>query len=90
MRTIEPVLAAWMNDHVDEKNTVFSTSGQLDSFRQWQETSCGAGSPKIGGWSASLPALFLVPQAGLKVTSGEITISSIAQNLRTPLFPYSV
>lgn len=32
MRTIkEPVLAAWMNDHVDEKMraTVFSTSGQL-------------------------------------------------------------
>ena len=37
MRTIkEPVLAAWMNDHVDEKMraTVFSTSGQLDSFGQ--------------------------------------------------------
>ena len=31
-----PVLAAWMNDHVDEKMraTVFSTSGQLDSFGQ--------------------------------------------------------
>ena len=37
MRTIkEPVLAAWMNDQVDEKMraTVFSTSGQLDSFGQ--------------------------------------------------------
>lgn len=48
MRTIkEPVLAAWMNDHVDEKMraTVFSTSGQLDSRADHRRAYCGAGSP---------------------------------------------
>lgn len=75
MRTIkEPVLAAWMNDHVDEKMraTVFSTSGQLDSFGQI------IGGPIVGlvaqqvsiPWGLVctafllLPALFLVPVAG--------------------------
>ena len=77
MRTIkEPVLAAWMNDHVDEKMraTVFSTSGQLDSFGQI------IGGPIVGlvaqqvsiPWGLVctafllLPALFLVPVAGKK------------------------
>lgn len=74
MRTIkEPVLAAWMNDHVEEKMraTVFSTSGQLDSFGQI------IGGPIVGmvaqqvsvPWGLActafllLPALFLVPVA---------------------------
>ncbi len=77
MRTIkEPVLAAWMNDQVDEKMraTVFSTSGQLDSFGQI------IGGPIVGlvaqqvsiPWGLVctafllLPALFLVPVAGKK------------------------
>ena len=77
MRTIkEPVLAAWMNDHVEEKMraTVFSTSGQLDSFGQI------IGGPIVGlvaqqvsiPWGLVctafllLPALFLVPVAGKK------------------------
>jgi hypothetical protein len=70
------VLAAWMNDHVDEKMraTVFSTSGQLDSFGQI------IGGPIVGlvaqqvsiPWGLVctafllLPALFLVPVAGKK------------------------
>ena len=74
MRTIkEPVLAAWMNDHVEERMraTVFSTNGQLDSFGQI------IGGPIVGliaqqfsvswglGCTALLlvPALFLVPVA---------------------------
>lgn len=74
MRTIkEPVLAAWMNDHVEEKMraTVFSTSGQLDSFGQI------IGGPLVGlvaqqasvTWGLActafllLPVLFLVPVA---------------------------
>ena len=74
MRTIkEPVLAAWMNDHVEEhmRATVFSTSGQLDSFGQI------IGGPIVGivaqqasvPWGLVctafllLPALFLVPVA---------------------------
>ena len=74
MRTVkEPVLAAWMNDHVEEKMraTVFSTSGQLDSFGQI------IGGPIVGmvaqqvsvPWGLActafllLPALFLVPVA---------------------------
>lgn len=74
MRTMkEPVLTAWMNDHVDEKMraTVFSTSGQLDSFGQI------IGGPIVGlvaqqasvSWGLVctafllLPALFLVPIA---------------------------
>ena len=77
MRTIkEPVLAAWMNDQVDEKMraTVFSTSGRLDSFGQI------IGGPIVGlvaqqvsiPWGLVctafllLPALFLVPVAGKK------------------------
>lgn len=74
MRTIkEPVLAAWMNDHVEEKMraTVFSTSGQLDSFGQI------IGGPIVGmmaqqvsvPWGLActafllFPVLFLVPVA---------------------------
>ena len=74
MRTIkEPVLAAWMNDHMDERMraTVFSTNGQLDSFGQI------IGGPIVGliaqqfsvSWGLGctalllLPALFLVPVA---------------------------
>lgn len=74
MRTIkEPVLAAWMNDHVEERMraTVFSTNGQLDSFGQI------IGGPIVGliaqqfsvSWGLGctalllLPALFLVPVA---------------------------
>ena len=74
MRTMkEPVLTAWMNDHVDEKMraTVFSTSGQLDSFGQI------IGGPIVGlvaqqasvSWGLVctafllLPAMFLVPIA---------------------------
>jgi len=75
MRSIkEPVLAAWMNEHVEERMraTVFSTSGQLDSFGQI------IGGPFVGlvaqlfsvSWGLVstalllLPALFLVPAAG--------------------------
>ena len=70
------MLAAWMNDQVDEKMraTVFSTSGQLDSFGQI------IGGPIVGlvaqqvsiPWGLVctafllLPALFLVPVAGKK------------------------
>lgn len=74
MRTIkEPVLAAWMNDHVEERMraTVFSTNGQLDSFGQI------IGGPIVGliaqqisvSWGLVctafllLPALILVPVA---------------------------
>lgn len=74
MRTIkEPVLAAWMNDHVEERMraTVFSTNGQLDSFGQI------IGGPIVGlmaqqisvSWGLActafllLPALLLVPVA---------------------------
>ena len=74
MRTIkEPVLAAWMNDHVEEKMraTVFSANGQLDSFGQI------IGGPIVGlvaqqvslPWGLIctalllLPALLLVPVA---------------------------
>ena len=68
--------SAWMNDHVEEKMraTVFSTSGQLDSFGQI------IGGPIVGlvaqqvsiPWGLVctafllLPALFLVPVAGKK------------------------
>lgn len=70
----EPVLAAWMNEHVEERMraTVFSTNGQLDSFGQI------IGGPIVGFvaqqfsvmWGLIctalllLPALFLVPVAG--------------------------
>lgn len=74
MRTIkEPVLAAWTNDHVEERMraTVFSTNGQLDSFGQI------IGGPIVGliaqqisvSWGLVctafllLPALILVPVA---------------------------
>lgn len=74
MRTIkEPILAAWMNDHVEERMraTVFSANGQLDSFGQI------IGGPLVGlaaqqvsvsfGLACTafflLPALFLVPMA---------------------------
>ena len=69
----EPILTAWMNDHVEEKMraTVFSTSGQLDAFGQI------IGGPIVGlvaqrvsvPWGLIcaafllLPALFLVPVA---------------------------
>jgi len=75
MRSLkEPVLAAWMNEHVEERvrATVFSTSGQVDSLGQI------IGGPFVGlvaqrfsvPWglvSAALlllPALFLIPVAG--------------------------
>ena len=75
MRSLkEPVLAAWMNEHIEEKMraTVFSTNGQLDSFGQI------IGGPLVGlvaqqfsvPWGLIctalllLPALFLVPVAG--------------------------
>lgn len=70
----EPVLAAWMNEHVEEKMraTVFSTNGQMDSFGQI------IGGPLVGfvaqqfsvSWGLIctalllLPALFLIPVAG--------------------------
>ena len=70
----EPVLAAWMNEHVEEKMraTVFSTNGQMDSFGQI------IGGPLVGfvaqqfsvSWGLVctalllLPALFLIPVAG--------------------------
>lgn len=74
LRTIkEPVLTAWMNDHVEERMraTVFSTNGQLDSFGQI------IGGPIVGliaqqisvSWGLTctafllLPALLLVPMA---------------------------
>lgn len=74
MRTVkEPILTAWMNDHVEERMraTVFSTNGQLDSFGQI------IGGPIVGliaqqvsvSWGLActafllLPALFLVPAA---------------------------
>ena len=74
MRTLkEPVLAAWMNDHVEERMraTMFSASGQLDSFGQI------IGGPIVGLvaqqvsvlWGLActaillLPVLFLVPVA---------------------------
>lgn len=73
-RTVrEPVLTAWMNDHVDEKMraTVFSANGQIDAFGQI------IGGPIVGliarkasvSWGLGctalllLPALFLVPVA---------------------------
>lgn len=74
MRSLkEPVLAAWMNEHIEEKMraTVFSTSGQLDALGQT------IGGPLVGlvaqqvsvAWGLIctalllLPALFLVPVA---------------------------
>lgn len=65
-RTIkEPVLAAWMNDHVEEKMraTVFSTNGQLDSFGQI------IGGPVVGlvaqrlsvSWGLACTAFLLLP-----------------------------
>lgn len=78
MRTIkEPVLTAWMNDHVEEKMraTMFSTNGQMDSFGQI------LGGPIVGlvaqqvsvPWGLVctafllVPALFLVPIAAKAV-----------------------
>lgn len=75
MRSLkEPVLTAWLNEHVEEKMraTVFSTNGQLDSFGQI------IGGPLVGfvaqqfsiSWGLIctalllLPVLFLVPLAG--------------------------
>lgn len=75
MRSLrEPVLTAWMNEHVEERMraTVFSTSGQLDALGQI------IGGPIVGiaaqlgsvSWGLActalllLPALFLVPAAG--------------------------
>lgn len=75
MRSLkEPVLAAWMNEQVEERlrATVFSTNGQLDSFAQI------IGGPLVGLVAQQfsvpgglictalllLPALFLVPVAG--------------------------
>ncbi len=75
MRSLkEPILAAWMNEHVEEKMraTVFSTNGQLDAFGQI------IGGPLVGliaqqfsvSWGLIctalllLPALFLLPIAG--------------------------
>lgn len=75
MRSLkEPVLAAWMNEHVEERMraTVFSTNGQMDSFGQI------IGGPLVGfvaqqfsvPWALIctalllLPALFLIPVAG--------------------------
>lgn len=75
MRSLkEPVLAAWMNEQVEERMraTVFSTNGQLDSFGQI------IGGPLVGLVAQQvsvpgglictalllLPALFLVPVAG--------------------------
>ena len=75
MRSLkEPVLAAWMNEQVEEimRATVYSTNGQLDSFGQI------IGGPLVGLVAQQfsvpgglictalllLPALFLVPVAG--------------------------
>lgn len=66
MRTVkEPVLTAWMNDHVDERlrATIFSTSGQLDALGQM------IGGPLVGlvaqrasvAWGLGCTALLLVP-----------------------------
>ena len=75
MRTIkEPVLAAWMNDHVDEmRATVFSTSGQLDSFGQI------IGGPIVGlvaqqvsiPWGLVCTAFLLVARAVLSAGGGK-------------------
>ena len=77
MRTIkEPVLAAWMNDHVDEKIARHSLFHQRTAglFRaDHRRAYCGAGSPAgVHTLGAGLyrflllPALFLVPVAGKK------------------------
>lgn len=74
MRTLkEPVLAAWMNDHVDERlrATIFSTSGQLDSFGQM------LGGPIVGlvaqqvsvAWGLGCTALLLVPAFFLVISA---------------------
>lgn len=75
----EPILAAWMNEHIEDglQATVFSTNGQLDSFGQI------IGGPLVGivaqQFSISyglvftalllLPTLFLLPLAG-KIKKG--------------------
>ena len=66
MRTLkEPVLDAWMNEHVEERMraTVFSTNGQLNSFGQI------IGGPLVGlvaqqisvSWGLVCTALLLLP-----------------------------
>ena len=66
MRSLkEPILDAWMNEHVEEKMraTVFSTSGQLNSFGQI------IGGPLVGlvaqqvsvSWGLVCTALLLLP-----------------------------
>lgn len=66
MRTVkEPVLAAWMSDHVEEnmRATLFSASGQLDALGQI------LGGPAVGlvarqfslSWGLICTALFLFP-----------------------------
>lgn len=81
MRTVkEPVMTAWMNDHVDEKMraTVFSANGQLNSLGQI------IGGPVVGlaaerfsvSWGLActaflmLPALFFIPFAARSGKNG--------------------
>ena len=75
MRTIkEPVLAAWMNDHVDETRHSLFHQRTAGLFRaDHRHLYCGAGSPAgvhtLGLVCTAfllLPALFLVPVAGKK------------------------
>lgn len=66
MRTLkEPILSAWMNEHIreDMRATVFSTSGQLDALGQI------IGGPLVGlvaqyasvSWGLAVTALLLLP-----------------------------
>lgn len=78
MRTLrEPLLAAWMNDHVDERlrATMFSTSGQLDSMGQM------IGGPIVGlvaqqvsvAWGLGCTALFLMPALFLILAADKLS-----------------
>ena len=77
MRSLkEPVLTAWINEHVDEKlrATVFSTNGQLDSFGQI------IGGPLVGlvaqkvsvPWGLICTALLLLPALFLVLVVGKM------------------
>ncbi len=74
MRTIkEPVLAAWLNDHVDEKMraTVFSTSGQLDSFGR-SAAYCRLVAQQVSiPWGWSVPLSPAVARAVLSAGGGK-------------------
>lgn len=88
-RTIkEPVLAAWMNDHVEEKMraTVFSTGGQLDALGQI------IGGPIAGlvaqqvsaPWGLVCTALMLLPALALVPVAAVPLYQSAKHNIRCP------